>query len=81
MALPRRGPSPLLLVDRTWDEVVRGDARGALEDLLPAYLQSTAWFGRKAVPILTTTLVESMPLPGARPARLSHFRAGAVCGG
>ena len=64
---PEARPFPLLLVDRTWDEVVRGDARGALEDLLPAYLQSTSWFGRKAVPILTTTLVESMALPGARP--------------
>jgi maltose alpha-D-glucosyltransferase/alpha-amylase len=64
---PKERPLPLLLVDTTWDEVVRGDARGALEDLLPAYLQSTAWFGRKAVPILTTTLVESIALPGPRP--------------
>ena len=82
-AMPSQGAAlPLLLVDRTWDEVVRGDARGALERISCwPILQSTAWFGRKEVPILTTTLVESMPLAGRPPARLSHFRAGAVCRG
>ena len=46
-----------------WDEVVRGEARGALEEILPVYLQSTAWFGRKEVPILATTMVESIAVP------------------
>jgi maltose alpha-D-glucosyltransferase/alpha-amylase len=54
---------PLLTVTAGWDEVVRGEARSALEAILPAYLHSTAWFGRKAVPILATTIEESIALP------------------
>jgi maltose alpha-D-glucosyltransferase/alpha-amylase len=34
-----------------------------LEEILPVYLQSTAWFGRKEVPILATTMVESIAVP------------------
>jgi trehalose synthase len=54
---------PLITVTAGWADVVRGEARGALEETLPAYLQSTCWFGRKGVPILSTTIVESIAMP------------------
>src|SRR5205823_9464639 len=54
---------PRIAVTTGWEDVVRGEARGALEEILPAYLQSTAWFGRKGVPILSTTIVESIAVP------------------
>jgi maltose alpha-D-glucosyltransferase / alpha-amylase len=54
---------PLIAVTAGWEDVVRSEARGALEEILPAYLQSTAWFGRKGVLILSTTIVESIAIP------------------
>jgi maltose alpha-D-glucosyltransferase/alpha-amylase len=54
---------PLIAVTAGWEDVVRGEARGVLEEILPLYLQSTAWFGRKDVPILSTTIVESIAVP------------------
>ena len=54
---------PLITVTAGWEDVVRGEARGALEEILPAYLQCTCWFGRKGVPILSTTIVESIAMP------------------
>jgi maltose alpha-D-glucosyltransferase / alpha-amylase len=53
---------PLIAVTAGWEDVVRSEARGALEEILPAYLQSTAWFGRKGVLILSTTIVESIAI-------------------
>ncbi|MGE3538798.1 MAG: maltose alpha-D-glucosyltransferase [Candidatus Tectimicrobiota bacterium] len=67
VARPRRPTPaqrlPLLTVETTWEEVLRGEAREALEALLPAYLRTTPWCGRQAVPMLSTTVVESIALP------------------
>jgi maltose alpha-D-glucosyltransferase/alpha-amylase len=54
---------PYITVTTGWDDVVRSAARDALEDLLPAYLQTAPWFGRKGIPILATTMVESIAMP------------------
>ena len=54
---------PLIAVTAGWEDVVRSEARGALEEILLAYLQSTAWFGRKGVLILSTTIAESIAIP------------------
>jgi maltose alpha-D-glucosyltransferase/alpha-amylase len=62
-AHPEERHLPLLVVTAAWEDVVRGEARGALEEILPVYLQSTAWFGRKDVPILSTAIVESIAVP------------------
>ncbi|HEY1387994.1 MAG TPA: alpha-glucosidase C-terminal domain-containing protein, partial [Ktedonobacterales bacterium] len=54
---------PLITVTAGWEDVLRGEARSALEEILPDYLQSTAWFGRKGTLILSTTIVESIAIP------------------
>ena len=60
---PEERPLSCITVTTGWEDVVRGEARGALAEILPAYLQSTTWFGRKGVPILATTIVESIAIP------------------
>jgi len=52
-----------LQVESSWEEVVRGNSKSALERLLPSYLQSCRWFGGKAHTIRFAKIVGAVPLP------------------
>jgi maltooligosyltrehalose trehalohydrolase len=54
---------PVIALTGAWDEVFQGEAKAALEALLPAYLQQWRWFGGKARPIRSTVLTEAVRLP------------------
>jgi maltose alpha-D-glucosyltransferase/alpha-amylase len=59
----QRAPLPAIAIRRTWEEVVLGEARNALELILPTYLQGQRWFGGKARKILSTHLVDAVAVP------------------
>jgi maltose alpha-D-glucosyltransferase/alpha-amylase len=54
---------PILSVDSSWEEVVRGNSKSALERLLPAYLQTCRWFGGKAHTIRSAKIAGTVPFP------------------
>ncbi|HEU5102150.1 MAG TPA: maltose alpha-D-glucosyltransferase [Roseiflexaceae bacterium] len=57
---------PTITVAGDWENIIRGQARAALEDALPAYLRERAWFGGKRRVILSAALTESVPVPCGR---------------
>ncbi|HWP59190.1 MAG TPA: maltose alpha-D-glucosyltransferase [Candidatus Acidoferrales bacterium] len=54
---------PALEVYGSWEEAVRGNAKSALEKILPAYLPSCRWFGGKAHAIRSAKITGAIPLP------------------
>jgi maltose alpha-D-glucosyltransferase / alpha-amylase len=71
-ALAAPGPDgaaalPILRVAGGWEDVLRGKARDALEDVLPAYIRARRWFGGKARPVKATVIREAVPVAGAAP--------------
>ncbi|GIV96082.1 MAG: trehalose synthase [Herpetosiphonaceae bacterium] len=54
---------PVLATNGTWDTLIQGKRRVALEDVLPRYLQGRRWFGGKARRIKSTEIRESIPIP------------------
>lgn len=61
--LPRpQAELPVLKVNGSWRDIyTRAEARKALEELLPTYLQSCAWF-KKARILQTVQLVDAIPV-------------------
>ena len=60
---------PALTVFGSWDNVLRPLSKPALERVLPSYLQARRWFGGKARTVLSTEIVESMPI------QLNHHKS------
>jgi maltooligosyltrehalose trehalohydrolase len=56
---------PLIARAREWEDVFQGEAKAALETLLPEYLRQCRWFGGKARPIRSTMLTEAVRFPYA----------------
>jgi maltose alpha-D-glucosyltransferase/alpha-amylase len=54
---------PLLPVKGSWDNVLRGAGRAALERALPAFLQTRRWFGGKAQAIKGVKIVDTVAFP------------------
>jgi maltooligosyltrehalose trehalohydrolase len=54
---------PVIVLPGAWEDLFQGEAKVALEALLPAYLQQWRWFGGKARPIHSTVLTEVVRLP------------------
>jgi maltose alpha-D-glucosyltransferase/alpha-amylase len=48
-----------------WQELIRGDEREALEEVLPTYLRETRWFRGKARQITSVTVVRDIEVPVA----------------
>jgi maltose alpha-D-glucosyltransferase/alpha-amylase len=66
---PVDGRLPVLHVRGRWEEVLAGDARGALEEALPSYLLSRRWFGGKARKTKSVQIADAVPVGerGAEP--------------
>ena len=54
---------PIIALAGEWEEVFQGEAKAALETLLPGYLQQWRWFGGKARQIRSTVLAEAVRFP------------------
>jgi maltose alpha-D-glucosyltransferase / alpha-amylase len=52
---------PRLEVADSWENILQGRARTALERILPAYLLSCRWFGGKAQPIRLVKNIDMIP--------------------
>jgi maltose alpha-D-glucosyltransferase/alpha-amylase len=55
---------PLLTASGTWEDVLQGQARTALERALPAFLARCRWFGGKARQARTVTITETLRFGG-----------------
>ena len=56
----------------SWEELVRGEERDVLENLLPGYLRGRRWFPGKARQITSAAIVRTIPVPvGDRDALIS----------
>jgi maltose alpha-D-glucosyltransferase/alpha-amylase len=60
--LPREAELPSLEVAGTWDEIVHGSARQALEDVLPVYLKRCPWFQEKTRQTEAALVLETIPV-------------------
>ena len=56
---------PCIALAGAWEEIFQGEAKAALELLLPGYLQQWRWFGGKARHIRSIALLEVVPFPSA----------------
>ena len=56
---------PCIALAGAWEEIFQGEAKAALELLLPGYLQQWRWFGGKARHIRSIALMEVVPFPSA----------------
>ena len=56
---------PLLTVAGSWDRILQGRNKAALEGLLPAYIKARRWFGGKARGIRTAAIGEILPIMDA----------------
>ncbi|HEX5689940.1 MAG TPA: maltose alpha-D-glucosyltransferase, partial [Roseiflexaceae bacterium] len=54
---------PTLVLHGEWSEVVRGETRGMLEDVLPAYMRQRGWFAGRGRVILSAAILESVAVP------------------
>jgi maltose alpha-D-glucosyltransferase / alpha-amylase len=59
------GPAslPEIVTRGGWEEVVLGEARNALEAILPDYLAAQRWFGGKGRRMLSARIVETVVVP------------------
>jgi maltose alpha-D-glucosyltransferase/alpha-amylase len=51
-----------LEVASSWEQILKGRAKGQLEDLLPAYLRGKRWFGGKARQVKSAAVREAISL-------------------
>lgn len=58
---------PTLVVRGSWEQILHPRDRGALEALLPGYLQSCSWFAGKKRIIQAVELREAIPIPRESP--------------
>jgi maltose alpha-D-glucosyltransferase/alpha-amylase len=61
---PREVRLPSLKVVGEWDNLFRGRAQHALEEILPSYLQRCSWLGKAAIQIKAVRLQETIPVAG-----------------
>ena len=54
---------PVIAVAAGWPAVLRGRARTALEEALPAFLRTRRWFGGKARRIKSARIADAVPIP------------------
>jgi maltooligosyltrehalose trehalohydrolase len=54
---------PVIALTGEWKDLFQGEAKAALEALLPSYLQQWRWFGGKARQIHSTVLTEIVRFP------------------
>jgi maltose alpha-D-glucosyltransferase/alpha-amylase len=54
-----------LRVEGSWERVLRGEGREALEAILPTWLRGRRWFGGKARPIESASVVDAIAVPGS----------------
>ena len=52
---------PKLEIAGSWENILQGRARSALERILPSFLLSCRWFGGKAQPIRSAKLIDTIP--------------------
>ena len=72
-AAERSPPAPLA-VRRSWETVLGGDARSALERRLAQYLPGCRWFGGKALTVRAVRIVEQLPFnDGGEPLAVLTF--------
>jgi len=64
-AAPEEARLPILAVSNSWEAVFREEAKIALEEILPAYLQASRWFGGKARQVKTTKVLDTVDVPSA----------------
>jgi maltose alpha-D-glucosyltransferase / alpha-amylase len=55
--------APAVRFTGSWQELVRGEEREVLENLLPTYLLGSRWFRGKARQITSATVVRAIPVP------------------
>jgi len=67
-AAERERKIPRLSVQGSWDTLLRGDGKKALERILPDYLRGRRWFGGKARKMKGVRIADAVPLAGASPA-------------
>jgi maltose alpha-D-glucosyltransferase/alpha-amylase len=58
-------PLPTFTVRGTWDRLLHGTSRHALEEALPGYMRPRRWFGAKTRDIRQTTFREIIPFPAS----------------
>ena len=58
-----RARIPVLTVSDGWEQLVQGKDGSALRDILPAYLRTRRWFGRKARRIKGTQILDAISVP------------------
>jgi maltose alpha-D-glucosyltransferase / alpha-amylase len=68
---PGAAALPVLELDGAWDTLFTERGRGALEEVLPQYLQARRWFRSKGRRIKTAEVVEAIPVPGSAGPRLA----------
>ncbi len=54
---------PRLEIADSWENILYGKARAALERIFPAYLITCRWFGAKAQPIQSVKNIDIVPFP------------------
>jgi maltose alpha-D-glucosyltransferase / alpha-amylase len=64
-ATNQSGAAPIIAIEGAWENIIRGDGRGALEEVLPAYLSGRNWFLAKHRTILSTAIAEYIPVATA----------------
>lgn len=74
-AKPAEVTLPALAVTGSWQNLLRGRDKSALERILPQYLLGRRWFGGKARSIQSVKIVEVIPIPKDSPlAQLALIR-------
>ena len=53
---------PLVTVASSWDQILRGRAKGSLEAHLPQFLQRSRWFGGKARSVKRVSVEDALPI-------------------
>jgi maltose alpha-D-glucosyltransferase/alpha-amylase len=57
------GAAPALVLQGPWQDLVVGDGRERLEEVLPGYLRNARWFRGKAREIASVSVVQVIPVP------------------
>jgi len=59
----REFKAPAVSFTGSWQELVRGEERELLEEVLPTYLRGSRWFRGKARQITSVTVARAIPVP------------------
>src|SRR5437867_1157573 len=53
-----------LTISDSWERIFDGEAKSALEAILPGYMRARRWFGGKARTIQSAEITQSVRMPG-----------------